>query len=50
MVGYQSSQEHLLEELSRIDLMLRLQILRFKVQGREAMDDFRGLYIQEEEI
>jgi Winged helix domain, variant/ATPase family associated with various cellular activities (AAA) len=50
MAGYQSSQEHLLEELRRIDLMIRLQVLRLRLQGPAAMDDFRGLYIKEEEI
>src|SRR5262245_28497431 len=50
MVGYQSSQEHLLEELRRIDLMIRLQVLRLRLRGHAAMDDFRGLYIKEEEI
>jgi hypothetical protein len=50
MVGYQSSQEHLFEELRRIDLMIRLQVVRLRLQGPAAMDDFRGLYIKEEEI
>jgi SpoVK/Ycf46/Vps4 family AAA+-type ATPase len=50
MAGYSSSVEHLLEELQRIDLLVRLQIRRFRMLGRAGQDDFRGLYIKEEEI
>jgi AAA+ superfamily predicted ATPase len=50
MVGYDTSLEHLLEELRRIDLMVRLQVHRFRTLGQSAPDDLRGLYIPEEEI
>lgn len=50
MEGYKNSLEHILEELKRIDLIIRLQVLRFRMMGRETLDEFRGLYIKEEEI
>src|SRR5262245_19914778 len=50
MGGYENSLEHLLEELWRIDLLIRHQVLRFRMRGQEALDEFRGLYIKEEEI
>jgi ATP-dependent 26S proteasome regulatory subunit len=50
MGGYENSLEHLLEELWRIDLLIRRQVLRFRMRGQEALDEFRGLYLQEEEI
>jgi SpoVK/Ycf46/Vps4 family AAA+-type ATPase len=50
MLGYENSLEHLLEELQRIDLLIRLQILKFRMMGREALDEFKGLYIAEDEL
>lgn len=41
---YQNNLEHLLEELHRIDLIVRLNL---KNMGQ---DDFQGLYISEKEI
>jgi AAA+ superfamily predicted ATPase len=50
-VGYQNSLEHLLVELERIDLVLRLQVLRARsLSGCSAGEGLRGLYISEEEI
>jgi SpoVK/Ycf46/Vps4 family AAA+-type ATPase len=50
MASYENSVAHLLEELQRIDLTVRLQILRMRMQSATGQDDFRGLYIKEEEI
>ena len=50
MLGYDNSLEHLLEELRRIDLLIRLQILQFRMLGRGALDEFKGLYIEEDEL
>lgn len=47
---YKSSLEHLLEELQRIDLMVRLQVLQFRKANHGEVDQLRGLYISEEEI
>ncbi len=48
---YQNSLEHLMAELERIDVRLRLQIKRVRLQAEQPTDDqFRGLYISEEEI
>ena len=47
--AYGSSLEHLLDELGRIDLLLRAQIERRRASG-SSHDDFRGLYISEEEV
>jgi SpoVK/Ycf46/Vps4 family AAA+-type ATPase len=44
MIIYQNNLEHLLEELHRIDLIVRLNL---KNMGQ---DDFQGLYISEKEI
>ncbi|MDP3103091.1 MAG: hypothetical protein Q8M95_00615 [Candidatus Methanoperedens sp.] len=45
---YQNNLEHLLEELYRIDLMVRAN-LKNSVTGQDA-DDFQGLYISEKEV
>jgi len=49
---YKSSQEHLLDELTRIDLLLQLQLLKFKSLHHQPGngDTFPGLYISEQEI
>ncbi|WP_406661840.1 AAA family ATPase [Methanolobus sp. ZRKC3] len=49
MDGYNSSFEHLLEELSRIDLIVRTELNKFR-ENQHCMNDFRGLYISEDEI
>jgi hypothetical protein len=50
MKPYENNLEHLLDELFRIDLLVRsyLEILREDLP--EAVDEFRGLYISEAEI
>jgi hypothetical protein len=50
MMGYGSSLEHLMEELQRIDLLIRLQVARLRMMGHRAMDELRGLYITEDDI
>jgi SpoVK/Ycf46/Vps4 family AAA+-type ATPase len=48
--GYQNSLEHLQQEIQRIELIVHLGILRFRTIGRAAPDEFKNLYITEEEI
>ena len=50
MEGYKTSLEHLIDELRRIELKIRLQVLRFRMLGRVTPDEFKGLCITEEEI
>ncbi|TET13156.1 MAG: ATP-binding protein [Dehalococcoidia bacterium] len=51
MSRFENSLEHLLAELERIDLQLRLQVFRMRERyGQPGSDEFRGLYISEEEI
>ena len=51
MSRFENSLEHLLSELERIDLQLRLQVLRMRDRyGQPGDDELRGLYISEEEI
>jgi AAA+ superfamily predicted ATPase len=48
---FQSSLDHLLTELKRIELKLHLQVMRLRQEGRRSGEDrFRGLYISEDEI
>ena len=50
-IGYQGSLEHLLAELERIDLRLRLQVLKMRSQRDHSADkEFRGLYISEDDV
>jgi AAA+ superfamily predicted ATPase len=50
-IGYQNSLEHLVAELERIDLILRLQALKVRsLFGYSAREELRGLYISEKEI
>jgi SpoVK/Ycf46/Vps4 family AAA+-type ATPase len=46
---YETNLQHISEELKRIDLLIHLQILRIRDKNGEV-DEFRGLYISEEEI
>jgi ATP-dependent 26S proteasome regulatory subunit len=49
--GFQSSLDHLLAELGRIELKLRLHITEMRHNGGQGEEDsFRGLYISEKEI
>ncbi len=51
MAAYQISREHLFEELRRLDLVLNLQIARQRGDARRpTFNDFRGLFIAEDEI
>ncbi len=50
-IGYQNSLEHLLAELERIDLKLRLRVLKVKSQCDYSVgEELRGLCISEKEI
>jgi SpoVK/Ycf46/Vps4 family AAA+-type ATPase len=50
-MGYESSLDYLVAELERIDLKLRLQVLKMRSQyDHSADEEFRGLYISEEDI
>ena len=49
--GFSSSLDHLLAELKRIELKLRLQAMRSRPgSGQPAENPFHGLYIPEKEI
>jgi len=49
--GFQSSLEHLLADLKRIELKLHLEVMRSRQESRQGGEDkYRGLYISEEEI
>ncbi|RPJ61098.1 MAG: ATP-binding protein [Acidobacteria bacterium] len=48
---YQESREHLFDELRRLDLLLNLHAARQRIDpGRADFNQFRGLFISEEEI
>ena len=47
---YENSLEHLLDELARIDLLIRMQVLQLRMADPYGADEFRGLYISEEEV
>jgi hypothetical protein len=42
--------EHLLDELSRIDLLIRSYLESLREELPETVDEFRGLYVSEAEI
>lgn len=50
MKPYADNFEHLLDELSRIDRLIRNYLTVFQAELSEPMDEFRGLYISEAEI
>lgn len=50
MKPYADNLEYLLEELSRIDLLIRVYLESLREDFPEAEDEFRGLYISEAEI
>jgi len=50
MKPYADNLEHLLDELSRIDRLIRNYLEVFWAELSEPMDEFRGLYISEAEI
>ena len=47
---YNTSTEHLLDELNKIDLMIRYQLKKFRTDLPECMDGLQGLYISEDEV
>lgn len=50
MMPYADSLEHLLDEFSRIDRLIRSYFEVFREELSEPIDEFRGLYISEAEI
>lgn len=50
MEPYADNLEHLLDEFSRIDLLIHSYLKVFQAEFPELMDEFRGLYISEAEI
>jgi len=50
MKPYTDNLEHLLDELSRIDLLMRSYLENLQENFPEAGDELRGLYISEAEI
>ena len=46
---YETNLQHILDELKQIDLLIYQQVLRIREKSEDA-DEFRGLYISEEEI
>lgn len=49
MEYYTTSQQHILAELERVDVLVRVQVWRAR-QVQEADDEFQGLYISEQEV
>ncbi len=50
MTSYKTNLEHLLEELSRIDLIVSLHCRKFKEDHGERADGLQGLFISDNEI
>lgn len=44
------SREYLRQELERLDLLLHRQILRLRAQYQLSLDEFRGLYISDQQV
>jgi predicted nuclease with RNAse H fold len=42
--------EHLREELRRLDLLLHRQVLRLRASYGLSLDEFRGLYVSDEQV
>ena len=49
MGAYATSLQHVLAELERVDLLIRVQVWRAR-QAHEGDDEFQGLYISEREV
>jgi SpoVK/Ycf46/Vps4 family AAA+-type ATPase len=50
-VAYQTSREHLLDELHRLDLMLNVEVVRQRMDpAHGTFDRFRGLFLSDDEI
>lgn len=50
MTIYENNLQHLLEELRRIDLIVSLNLKKWRVEHGEGADSFQGLYISENEV
>ena len=50
MTIYENNLEHLLDELYRIDLIVRLNIEKWRAEHSGNADGFQGLYISENEV
>ena len=51
MDRFENSMEHLLAEAKRIDLLLRREIVKMRrIRSDGKWDEFRGLYISEEDV
>jgi hypothetical protein len=44
-----STQDHLLAEINRIDLLVRHEVMRWQAAGQDPDDDFRGLRISDDD-
>ena len=47
---FTDSHQHLLAELARIDLLVRMRVLQLRQVDAHPDDEFRGLYVSEEEV
>jgi hypothetical protein len=47
---YTTPTDHLRAELERLDLLLHRQILRLRAEYQLALDEFRGLYISDQQV
>ena len=43
------SLQHLRAELERIDVLIRRQVRRWQLAGQDPSDDFRGLYLSDDQ-
>ena len=50
VVPFADSHQHLLAELARIDLLVRMRVLQLRQVDAHPDDEFRGLYVSEEEV
>ncbi len=50
MTSYKTNLEHLIDELSRIDLIVSLHCRKFKTEHGQRADGFQGLFISDNEI
>lgn len=48
--GFANGAEHLLAELSRLRLLLHREVLRLRASGLLNEDQFRGLYVSDEQV
>ncbi|MBN1439691.1 MAG: ATP-binding protein [Anaerolineales bacterium] len=47
---FPSSREHLEAELRRLDLLIHREILRLRASYQLSLDEFRGLYVSDEQV